>query len=42
MNTDIDIEPKDGMGLYPVVSRGGRCSLFLTMRCFSDAMFSNS
>ena len=23
-------------------SRGGRCSLFLTMRCFNDAMFSNS
>ena len=22
--------------------RGGRCSLFLTMRCFNDAMFSNS
>ena len=24
------------------VSRGGRCSLFLPMRCFTDAMFSNS
>jgi len=23
-------------------SRGGRCSVFLTMRCFNDAMFSNS
>ena len=23
-------------------SRGGRCSFFLTMRCFNDAMFSNS
>ena len=23
-------------------SRGGRCSLFLTMRCFNDAMFPNS
>ena len=22
--------------------RGGRCSVFLTMRCFNDAMFSNS
>ena len=22
--------------------RGGRCSLFLTMRCFNDAMFPNS
>ena len=25
-----------------VRGRGGRCSLFLTMRCFNDAMFSNS
>ena len=24
------------------LSRGGRCSVFLTMQCFSDAMFSNS
>ena len=23
-------------------ARGGRCSLFLTMQCFNDAMFSNS
>ena len=23
-------------------SRGGRCSVFLTMRFFNDAMFSNS
>ena len=24
------------------MGRGGRCSVFLTMRCFNDAMFSNS
>ena len=24
------------------ISRGGRCLFFLTMRCFNDAMFSNS
>ena len=25
-----------------VPGRGGRCSFFLTMRCFNDAMFWNS
>ena len=25
-----------------LMARGGRCSVFLTMRCFNDAMFSNS
>ena len=28
--------------LAPVSPRGGRCSLFLTMRCFNDAMIPNS
>ena len=28
--------------VVPSCHRGGRCSLFLTMRCFNDAIFSNS
>ena len=26
----------------PATPRDGRCSLFLTMRCFNDALFPNS
>ena len=30
------------MQMMTMVTRGGRCSIFLTMRCFNDAMFSDS
>ena len=43
--TDVTLACEDGKQVEAhkvILARGGRCSVFLTMRCFNDAMFSNS